>query len=394
MKHSPNPFPIFNLANLFNVPAIKITLPEFTSYDLEEALSFLKKYDNKATLTLHSREIERLLLWSWLIIKKSVLYFTDQDIQKYIEFRRALPASWISIKQNLRFIKKGRILRANPDWRPFFGIRIKQHYKQETKTNQYTHRLSQQEITKIFTTLNEVYTFLMIEKKVLANPARLVWQTSLRVLKQQLPQKTVKRLTKIQWQYCVNAAKQFAMNDPDRHEKTLFIIAILYLLYPQPSELVASSSWTPKMNHFYEDSNQSWWFKVHNNGRLRAVAVSDDMLNALKRYRLSRCLTPLPSPTDAMPLLVKGRGKGAIVKLWELQRLVQQCFDKAAIQLRKNKLSKEANALRQATIAWIRHTGISDDVNKRGRPIDHVVEDAGHTGRTAKTIINQYKKEV
>ncbi len=31
-----------------------------------------------------------------------------------------------------------------------------------------------------------------------------------------------------------------------------------------------------------------------------------------------------------------------------------------------------------ATVHWLRHTGISDDVNKRGRPIMHVRDDAGH----------------
>ena len=28
---------------------------------------------------------------------------------------------------------------------------------------------------------------------------------------------------------------------------------------------------------------------------------------------------------------------------------------------------------------WLRHTGISDDINKRGRPIAHVRDDAGHS---------------
>ncbi|MCE3238314.1 MAG: hypothetical protein K0R24_1295, partial [Gammaproteobacteria bacterium] len=33
-------------------------------------------------------------------------------------------------------------------------------------------------------------------------------------------------------------------------------------------------------------------------------------------------------------------------------------------------------------------------INKCKRPIEHVIEDAGHTGRTSKAIINQYKKDV
>ncbi|MCC2666170.1 MAG: Phage integrase family protein [Gammaproteobacteria bacterium] len=390
MKHRPKPFPIFDTANLFNIPPTKILLPEFTSHDLEVTLNFLKKYDNKITLTLYSREIERLLLWAWLVVKKSALYLNDQDIQKYIEFRRTLPTSWISIKKNPRFIKKGKTWRVHPDWRPFEATLITQHTK-KIKREQLRHPLLQKEISRIFTVLNKFYTFFLVKKRAPTNPIRLAWRKGLRVLKQQLPQETVKRLTEIQWQYCVKAALQLAANDPDRHEKILFIITIFYLLYPLPSELVASNHWTPKMNHFYQDRNKNWWFKVHNNGRLRAVAVSDDMLNALKRYRLSKGLKPLPSPKDNIPLLIVKPGEGAIAQIWKLKDLVQQCFNMAAIQLRKNKLFNEANALKQATITWIRNTGISDDVNKRRRPIEHVREDVGYVKDTSKAIMNQYK---
>ena len=36
-------------------------------------------------------------------------------------------------------------------------------------------------------------------------------------------------------------------------------------------------------------------------------------------------------------------------------------------------------ALEYATVHWLRHTGISDDINKRGRPMNHVRDDAGHS---------------
>jgi hypothetical protein len=37
----------------------------------------------------------------------------------------------------------------------------------------------------------------------------------------------------------------------------------------------------------------------------------------------------------------------------------------------------EANNLRVATVHWLRHTGISEDVKKR--PREHVRDDAGHS---------------
>ena len=48
----------------------------------------------------------------------------------------------------------------------------------------------------------------------------------------------------------------------------------------------------------------------------------------------------------------------------------------------------ESKALAQATVHWLRHTGISDDLNKRGRPIVHVRDDAGHTTSATTDLYN------
>ena len=62
------------------------------------------------------------------------------------------------------------------------------------------------------------------------------------------------RLTEKQWQSCLEAAKEIAIENPEKHERTLFILSALYLLYLRISELVASDRWTPMMKHFYQDS--------------------------------------------------------------------------------------------------------------------------------------------
>lgn len=132
------------------------------------------------------------------------------------------------------------------------------------------------------------------------------------------------------------------------------------------------------MNHFYQDSHQNWWFiKVRGDSKIREIAVSDDMLKALKRYRLSRGLTPLPLPADSTPLLITGRGKALIYRV-QIIWIIQECFNKAIELLQKDNLISEAENMEGATLNWLRHTGISDDINKRGRPIEHVQDDAGH----------------
>lgn len=60
-----------------------------------------------------------------------------------------------------------------------------------------------------------------------------------------------------------------------------------------------------------------------------------------------------------------------------LRRLVQLCFDEAAYLLRRKGLTEEADNLGAATVHWLRHTGISEDV--KIRPREHVRDDAGHS---------------
>ena len=60
-----------------------------------------------------------------------------------------------------------------------------------------------------------------------------------------------------------------------------------------------------------------------------------------------------------------------------VRRLVQVCFDQAAFRLRLSNQQEEADSLGSATVHWLRHTGISEDV--RTRPREHVRDDAGHS---------------
>ncbi len=56
---------------------------------------------------------------------------------------------------------------------------------------------------------------------------------------------------------------------------------------------------------------------------------------------------------------------------------MQQCFDLAYDSLADKGQSNDASELKAATVHWLRHTGISEDV--KIRPREHVKEDAGHS---------------
>jgi hypothetical protein len=100
------------------------------------------------------------------------------------------------------------------------------------------------------------------------------------------------------------------------------------------------------------------------------------MLKVLKRYRQYLGLSALPSPADLTPLLSKTKGKGPLSSTTYIREIVQSCFDQALLKLKKDGHIEEAEALNEATVHWLRHTGISEDVKRR--PREHVRDDAGH----------------
>lgn len=100
------------------------------------------------------------------------------------------------------------------------------------------------------------------------------------------------------------------------------------------------------------------------------------MLDALKHYREKYLhLSPLPSPNEKMSLIpyLKNPHK----PITDERPIRQDCFDQAAGQLESIGNPEEANGLRIATVHWLRHTGISEDVKRR--PREHVRDGASHS---------------
>lgn len=381
MTHYPLPHPFID--GIEQIQQLRVPSPEIPSFateDFSAVIEFLKQYaGNKATFESYRREIERLIQWAWRIEQKSLFTFKRQDIENYLAFCLKPPKTWIGVERVPRFILKEGQREINPKWRPFVANVSKHEHKKGILPNKNAYQLSQKAIQEIFTGLSSFYNYLVLEEKISINPVALIKQKS-KYLQKQQNQNPVMRLSERQWQCCLETAKHLASTEPDKHERTLFIMSALYLLYLRISELVASDRWIPQMGHFYQDSHGYWWFKTVGKGnKLRNIAVSDDMLAALKRYRQTRNLSPLPLPNEQTPLLTKEKGIGSMTSTRHIRRIVQTCFDQAVDELRKNHFSADADALEAATVHWLRHTGISDDINKRERPVAHVRDDAGHS---------------
>ncbi len=345
--------------------------------DLEYVLKFLYSYrGSPATYNSYRRELERLLQWAWRIEAVSVLSLKREQIEAFIQFCQQPPLAWIGTKQVPRFLLREGQRVANPAWRPFVTTVAKADFPAGAQADPKQYAPSQAAIKASFTVLSSFYTYLVQEGRLVANPVALIRQKSRFVRKDQL-KPPIRRISTLQWDYVLESAEQLAQANPAEHERTLFILHCLFAMYLRISELVADARSTPLMSHFRKDQDGHWWFHVTGKGnKQRTVTVCDAMLKALKRYRQALGLSPLPAPTEQTPLIASHRGQGPVTSTRHIRRLVQACFDAAYQRMQADGLAADALELKAATVHWLRHTGISEDV--KIRPREHVRDDAGH----------------
>lgn len=360
--------------------------------DFWQALRFLMSYEGStATFNAYRREIERLLQWSWLIQQKSVTELRREDIEQFIRFCQKPPKHWIGTKNCARFVGVEGDRRLHSDWRPFVVSVSKVQARAGRAADVADYAVSQSSIKSLFAILSSFFNFLIQEEFVTANPVALIRQKSKFLVQGQ--RREVRRLSNLQWDIVLETAEHLAAEDPARHERTLFVMQCLYAMYLRISELVADERYVPTMSDFRRDSDNNWWFEVIGKGnKERSVSVSDAMLQALKRYRLHLGLTPLPVPGERTPLIPTLGGKKPVSSTRHIRAIVQHCFDQAVERMQEQGLADESHELQAATVHWLRHTGISEDVKQR--PIDHVRDDAGHSSSlTTDRYIDSERRE-
>lgn len=341
-------------------------------------LRFLTSYDgSSATFNAYRRELERLLQWSWYVRGTSVFSLTRDDIEDFIRFTLKPPLAWIGTKNVRRFVQDGGKRIPNPEWRPFVKSISKTEFRAGRTADPNEYVVSQAALRATFTALSSFYDYLTEEMLTTANPVKLIRQKSKYIRKDQ-NRAHVRRLSILQWEYVIETAKMLAENNPDTHERTLFIMTCLFAMYLRISELVADERSAPTMGDFRRDYDGNWWFHVTGKGNKdRTVTVSDAMRNALERYRKSAGFPALPEPNDSTPLIPKLKGRGPVTSTRMVRLIVQDCFDRAYVRMKEDGLAQDALELKAATVHWLRHTGISEDVT--GRPREHVRDDAGHS---------------
>jgi len=378
-KINPIPSPFFD--GLEQMLADEDYQPQLTKVfeeDYQHARDFLLSYrGSKDTFNSYRRDIERYLQWCYLKENKTLMQIRRAEFERFLAFCQKPPKSWIATTIQPKFIEKDGEKIPNPKWRPFVVKQSKVDTKMGKTPEKSDYMLSEKAFKALFAIIGSFYTFLMHEEYTLINPVLLIRQKS-KYYKKNPSSTQIRRLSELQWGYVIETAEMMAEENPGKCARTLFIMNALYGMYLRISELVVTDRWTPTMGDFHRDPDGLWWFLTVGKGnKERNISVSNAMLKALKIYRKSLGLTALPSPNEKTSLFTAQNTNQPLRNTRFIRQLVQECFDRACDRLIADNQQEDADQLANATVHWLRHTGISDDV--KVRPREHVRDDAGHS---------------
>ncbi len=334
-------------------------------------------------------ELTTFLHWCFDVEGISLSEVNRRMMNRYVDYCLDPPIELIAYRNVAQFvtIKEWGERAPNPQWRPFLGK------KEHGQTLPY--RLSDKALKTKIAILSAFYGYLINEEYTERNPA-MMWMRHSRFASQPLriqgldDDENIKSFSELQWSYVMSAAEKLANEQPEQHERTLFLVSLMYSCYLRISEVAARPGFSPVMGQFRRDNHTGVWgffIPVSNGGKRRTVAVSNQLITALQRYRAYLGLSALPAPNESIPLFMrhKAAGRGRDVGLRNANLGIRQIRDEinyliqtAADLALGDGFEQDAQEIRQMTPHSIRHTGITHDINLNGRPLSHVQADAGH----------------
>lgn len=348
---------------------------------------FEQKY-NENNYKAYRSELTTFLHWCFDVIKLNVSTVGRREVGLYIEYCKQPPSELIGYFNVAQF-KQDKATgerTPNPSWLPFRGKKV------DGKTLPYV--LSDSALKTKVAILSSFYSYLMGEDFCEKNPAQM-WLNKSRFSSRQKYRLNTDddnqlAFTELQWSYIISTVEKLAKAQPELHQRSLFLIKLIYSCYLRVSEVSARAGYSPVMSQFKQNRQTGIWsFHIPKSkgGKSRSVAVSKALLDALTQYRSYLKLSPLPSSSEQHPLIVRqkapGRGRevgsiNANLGIRQIREEVDKIIEIAAISIENDGFVEDAQQMRRLSIHNIRHTGITHDININGRPLSHVQADAGH----------------
>lgn len=318
--------------------------------DIDAVSTWLLEFqESKNTFDSYRQCVERFLLWL-NGANKFLKDLTREDITKYQLFlKNPLPHEiWCGKK----------FPRQDSRWKPF------------------SKGLSPSSIRLQIQILTGLFNYLIDAGYLTKNPFRLI----------RIKDKTIKNksnekfLTTTEIEYIFNYINKLSENnlkEKFNKERVLFIFNLLYFTGARRSEILNA-----KMNDFIHKRNQ-WWFKVVGKGnKYGEIPATQELMNALLRYRQFLNLSMYPETEENFALILNSQFiKNSTIKIGikkqALHELITNTCHKVADSI-DNIDSAAAFKLRHVSTHWLRHTSATHQVDA-GIDIRVVKENLRHS---------------
>lgn len=306
------------------------------------------RYANYRTCT------ERLLLWSILEAKKPLTDLNEAEIQAFMNFCTTPPDSWVADKSCRRFTpgKLRSLVGFNPDWRPFCLIQPATG-RDDTRIAYIAGRSG---LAIQMSVVASFFLHLHYDDLIAINPARRLHAAGFYTTS--LPVHSGANVFTDE-EFAVLMLTLSDMADEDiKHERTLLMIASVYYLRLQPSEIdslggdLTLSALRLMRDGTYDLVEEkfpgNWAWKIH-------PEFVADYVNRY-RERLGRQFIPLER--DHTLLLGKIRGKSSIGSGYA-RALFREVCQVVIDRLTESGCVVSPNSgFRTATLFWVRETGM------------------------------------
>ncbi|WP_037470552.1 tyrosine-type recombinase/integrase [Shewanella waksmanii] len=343
--------------------------------------------DNENSFKSYRSELTTFLNWCFSVAKLSPAALKRQQISQYIDYCLNPPielVGYFNVAQFIKFDVSSQI--PNPKWKPFIG---KKH-----DGIALPYQLSDNALKTKVAILSSFYNYLISEEVTERNPAQ-AWLNHSRFASKARhsisnDDSNQMAFTELQWSYIIATAEKLALQEPEAHQRSLFLIKLVYSCYLRVSDVSARAGYSPIMGQFKLNKHSNIWqfYLPKSKGqKSRYISVSKALLQALQDYRRYLGLVPYPSPTDETPLFVRhrpaGRGReagtiNANLGIRQIRDIIEFIIENAAKSIESDDLYDDAVFMRKMSAHSIRHTGITHDININQRPLSHVQADAGH----------------
>lgn len=322
--------------------------------DAEAISTFLKEYkESPETLRSYSKEIERLLLWCIHIAKVNISSLRRDHLLEYQQFlKKPLPkAAWCGPSIG-RQTKNGEV---NEQWRPF------------------VKGLGSASVNKALTILDSFFNYLVQCNYLIGNPLAVDRR---RKKRNKASPNIIDRYLELNEIHAVlNALSEYPIDNNKQHFQIIRARYIILLLFYTGLRIAEAANHT--MGNFTQRED-NWFIRVLGKGqKLREIPIPDELLKALRQFRVSIGLTtPLPTFKEQTPLIPM-QNLNQPISTRRIDQILRWAFNLGAAKFEPDE-PRRASKLRQASAHWLRHSYVTY-LLEAGAPLKVAQENAGHS---------------